>query len=279
MTNVHLLEASAGTVQLDITHDLFDNEGVVMFDKLVRKGAAARKYMWLISEFVEMIERRSDIRERVGHLLSFLLWTSLQGCRSDPHEPELSPVAFFQAAADFVTRHPNKAGDLDQVRQLVDEFCASWKLPLPAVTMAANYERVKKRADRFVLEWQAIDAAAPTHFVDIFVALREANLRLTTQIQKTPELYFVGRFYAHAILMGHLPALRVDIKFEDNIYTAFTPGQPCLAPPVWEKAAFYSAMMSLLINGRCKFPIPHLEQQAFEFMTDELGLRLDDSIF
>ena len=48
---------------------------------------------------------------------------------------------------------------------------------------------------------------------------------------------------------------------------------------VWEKAAFYSAILSVLIKGRCAFPIPHLEKQAFGLLSDALGLRFEDALF
>ena len=50
-------------------------------------------------------------------------------------------------------------------------------------------------------------------------------------------------------------------------------------PAVWEKAAFYSAILSVLIKGRCAFPIPHLEKQAFGLLSDALGLRFEDALF
>jgi hypothetical protein len=276
MGNIHLLEASAGMVQLDIAHDLFGDEGVVLFDGLVRRGAAARKYMWLINDFVELVERRSKVREKIGRMMAFLLWTSLQGARGESGEAELSPVAFFHAASDFLIRRVDAAIDVAQMRLLIDEFCTLWKLPLQAVTLTANQKRVRERTDQFVQGWQAIDAAASADFTDIFVELREVYLRLTQQIQVTPETYFVGRYYSHAILMGHLPALRIDFKFGDAMHTGFTPGRPCLDPAVWEKAAFYSAILSLLIKGRCTFPIPYLEDRAFGFLSDELGLWFKD---
>jgi hypothetical protein len=279
MSNIHLLEASAGMVQLDITHDLFGDEGIVLFGRLVRRGAAARKYMWLINDFVELVERRSKAPEKIGRMMAFLLWTSLQGSRGDSSEAELSPVAFFHAAADFVSRRADGAIDVAQMRPLLDEFCELWKLPLPAATLTANRERWQVRMDRFVQEWQAIDAAAPAHFVDIFIGLRDAYLRLLQQIQTMPEIYFGGRFYSHAILMGQLPALRIDFRFGDTIYTGFTPGLPCLDPAIWDKAAFYSAILSVLIKKRCAFPIPYLEEQAFGFLHDKLGLEFKDALF
>ncbi|PDT83635.1 hypothetical protein CO669_33030 [Bradyrhizobium sp. Y36] len=279
MSNIHLLEASAGTVQLDIAHDLFGDEGIVLFDQLVRRGASARKYMWLINDFVELIQQRSKAREQIGRMMAFLLWTSLQGGRGDSSEPGLSPVAFFHAAADFVSRRADRANNVEQMQLLLDEFCTLWKLPLSAVTLTANEKRVQMRTGKFAQGWQAIDEAAPAHFADIFVGLSDAHLRLTKQIQTIPEIYFVGRFYSHAILLGHLPGLRVDFKFGDINHTAFTPGQPCLDPAVWDKAALYAAILSVLLKGRCTFPIPYLEDRAFRFMSDELGLRLKDRNF
>jgi hypothetical protein len=276
MSNIHLLEASAGIVQLDIAHDLFGDEGVALFGGLVRRGAGARKYMWLINDFAELVERRSKTREKIGRMMAFLLWTSLQGSRGDSSEADLSPVAFFHAVADFFSRHADRAIDFAQMRLLLDEFCVLWKLPLPAVTLTANRERVQTQTEKFVKGWQSIDPAAPARFADIFVGLHEAHLRLTQQIQATPEIYFVGRIYSHAILMGHLPALRIDFKFGETIHTVFTPGQPCLDPAVWEKAGFYSAILSVLIKGRCTFPIPDLEDRAFGFLSDEVGLRFKD---
>lgn len=279
MSNIHLLEASAGVVQLDITHDLFGDNGVVLFDTLVRKGASARKYMWLISDFGELMEKRSKAREKIGRMMAFLLWTSLQGTRRHSSEAELSPVAVFHAMADFVSRRAGGAIDVSQIQSLLDEFCMLWKLPLPAVTLAANRERLQTRTDKFVEGWHAIDAEAPALFADVFVGLGDTYLRLTEQIQAAPEVYFVGRFYSHALLMGYLPALRIDFKLGDSIHTAFTPGQPCLDPAVWDKAALYSALLSVLIKGRCTFPIPYLEERAFEFLSGEIGLRLKDSHF
>jgi hypothetical protein len=276
MSNIHLLEASAGAVQLDITHDLFGDEGVMLFDSLVREGPGARKYMWLINDFVELIERRTNVRLRIGRMLAFLLWTSLQGSRSVSDEAQLSPVAVFHAAADFFSRRAEDSMEFVQLQQLLDEFYLLWKLPLPAVTMTANRERVQRRTNKLVAGWQAIDAAAVAHIADIFVGLRDTHLRLAQQIETLPEVYFGGRLYSHAILAGQLPALRIDFKFDGSIFTAFTPGRPCLDPAVWEKAAYYSAVLSLLIKGRCKFPIPHLEEHAFEFLSSDDGLRFED---
>lgn len=278
MSCVHLLEASAGTVQLDVIHDLFGEAGILRFDQLVRQGVGARKYMWLINDFLELLAQRQSAEDKVGRMLAFLLWVALQapggGSCSD-----LPMVTYFHALSDYVTRSCGEAVDLHSVSALVDRFNALWNLPSTSMILAENRARARKRAEQFTEGWQAFGATAPAAFADVFNGMRDAHLNITDAIEADPELYFVGRRYAHAILGGLLPALRIDYRIRNTVYTGFTPGQPCLGAEAWDKAALYSAILSVLVNGRCRFPVPHIEELAFEFLTAQLGLRFTDALF
>src|SRR5262249_2252122 len=159
MGNIHLLEASAGIVQLDIIHDLFGNRGVFLFDLHVNNGGSARKYMWLINDFAELAAARVKVTEKVGGAMAYLLWAALHANRQASPETgadKVSPVTYFHALADYVTRHCRGDVEIDRIRVLSDEFNAAWGFRPVMEAVRLNRDRARDASRKFAERWQQL---------------------------------------------------------------------------------------------------------------------------
>jgi hypothetical protein len=230
--------------------------------------------------------------------MSFLLWVALQGNERRPDddgtggdpaqrmregrrvlEGPPSEVAYFQALNEYVTRASQGELDLDQTRRFVDKFNALWGFARLDAAIAAKQRQIIETADRLIAGWDDLSKDLAVEFGGIFPAMRDAYLKLTAQIIAAPESYFVGRHYALSILLGRFPALQVEFKAGGEVYSSLTPGQPSLRPEIWQKATLYSTMLRLLAEGRCSSSVPHLEDECFRLLTEEVGLRFADGLF
>ena len=170
------------------------------------------------------------------------------------HDPELE--SWFEQHQAFQVSMRGKLRQLQVPPHLKTSLLAAHKIVRPPVfwqqpvwiAAAAIFVFLLGIA-AFLLRPSAHDRCAD--YREIFVSMGDSFLQMTQQIFDMREVYFVEPFYAHAILMGIFPALRVDFKLGDAVHTRFTLGHPCLPPTIWDKAAFYSSILGVLIIGRC----------------------------
>jgi hypothetical protein len=273
MGSCHLLEASATLVQLDIINDLFGPDGVSVFTDLLSGSEANRTYLRLINDITEIVDMRENAQRQAGMTLSFLLWVSLQDVRSNRTKwsgRAPTAVAYFHAVAEHVTRNCQGDISLSQVRAVADDFNTLWGFPSLTDTLAATRLQQERLLQTLLDAWGSVDKVSAEALAPLFKALFAAHQNLITKIESDPDSYFVGYRYGISLLMGELPAVRVDYKTDGRIWRKFSPGIPCLSQEIWDRVELYAGIVRLLALGRCANPLAHIEEQAFDFCRETL---------
>jgi hypothetical protein len=279
MNSTHLLEASATLVQLDIINDLFGPEGVSSFTDLLSESEANRTYLRLINDITEIVDMRKNAQQRAGSILSFLLWVSLQGVGSKQSEGLVgkpSAVAYFHAVAEYVTRKCRGDISLSLVRDLVDGFNAHWGFASLADTLAATHARQARYSQKLSDAWNGVNQAGANVYPPLFRALTAAHQNLIAKIESDLDNYFIGYRYGIAVLTGGLPAVRVDYKTGGRIWRKFSSGIPCLPEKDWGELEEWAGILRLLACGRCKNPLHHIEERAYNYCRGEAKLKFVD---
>jgi hypothetical protein len=269
LSAIHLFEAVATDIQIDFLHDLFGDEAVYEFTRLLLECKKAPLYLKVRNDAQDVFASRGFRGPGLGAIINYLAWCALMGLtpRDGTIAQHIAPALIFEGLVEHVSRQCSRR-DMEAVREAVYGYCDRWRLCYPAEMVDLYRQRsINKRLESMAKIPEIPDYEGARRIAGCYRAMAETYDFLHQRIQASPEIFFVGRAYAWNLLAGQLPSVFVRVHQDNQSHDFVTRGREFLNVEQRLLLDGFSTIMRLLLKGRGQTADPTFEDIVFRQLT------------